>query len=142
MSGFKRLEPHHYQAIEYLSQPDYGGLKTKTAVAEAVGVSRKSLYKWLKDPLFNRELKAQIRRNVGDQVPNVLKAMADAAITEKNAKAAEIILKAFGDIITDQVEVDQTLRTGNDVDVQAIVERAKQIRKRNRKQSEEGDPTA
>src|SRR5690606_1704696 len=110
--------------------------------AEAVGVSRKSLYKWLKDPLFNRELKAQIRRNVGDQVPNVLKAMADAAITEKNAKAAEIILKAFGDIITDQVEVDQTLRTGNDVDVQAIVERAKQIRKRNRKQSEDGDPTA
>ncbi|WP_213656281.1 phBC6A51 family helix-turn-helix protein [Paenibacillus vini] len=110
--ALKRLETHHLIAIHYLAQPRRGG-KTMEEIGAAAGVSRQSIYDWLKEPLFERELKRQITRNTLDKLPEVADSMADAAIQDRNAAAAKLLLQ-MNKMLTDKVDVVRTDATGLD----------------------------
>lgn len=110
--ALKRLEAHHLIALNYLAQPRRAG-KTMEEIAKEAGVSRQAVYDWLKDPLFERELKRQIARNTLDRLPEVTDAMADAAIQDRNAAAAKLLLQ-MNEMLTDKVDVVKTDATGMD----------------------------
>lgn len=110
--ALKRLEAHHLIALNYLAQPRRAG-KTMEEIGKEAGVSRQAVYDWLKDPLFERELKRQITRNTLDRLPEVTGAMADAAIQDRNAAAAKLLLQ-MNEMLTDKVDVVKTDATGMD----------------------------
>lgn len=104
--ALKRLETHHLIALNYLAQPKRAGL-TMEQIATEAGVSRQALYDWMKDPLFERELKKQITRNVLDRIPAVTDAMAQAAIEDRNAAAAKLLL-TMTEMLTEKIDVTKT----------------------------------
>ncbi|MGF9909475.1 hypothetical protein [Brevibacillus porteri] len=116
--ALKRLETHHMIAIKYLSQPRRGG-KTMDEIATEASVSRQALYDWLKDPLFDKELKKEIIRETRLRVPDVLDSMADAAIHERNAQAAKIVLQV-NDMLTEKVELEQKTTSTGTGDLEAL----------------------
>ncbi|AIQ13640.1 hypothetical protein [Paenibacillus durus] len=101
--ALKRLEAHHLIALQWLALPRRGGL-TMAEIGEKAGVTRQALYDWIKDPLFERELKRQITRNTLDRIPEVTDAMIDAAVQDRNAAAAKLVLGLNG-MLTEQFEV-------------------------------------
>lgn len=100
----KRLTAEQYIAIGYLAQPHQGG-KTHAQIAEECGVSERTVFNWKNDALFERELLAQMKRNVRDLIPAVNKAMYDTAVKEGNAAAAKLLYQQVG-LLTDKVEVE------------------------------------
>lgn len=107
--AFKSLNTEHYIAIGYLAQPRQGG-KTNEEIAKECGVDVRTLYRWKRDPLFERELKREIARQSAARLPEVLESMADAAIVDKNAAAAKLVLQV-NEMLTDKVEVEQRTQT-------------------------------
>lgn len=101
----KRLEAHHLIAIHYLAQPRRAG-KTMEEIAKECGVTVQTIYNWLKDPLFERELKKEIARQALKRLPEVMESMADAAVEDRNAAAAKLVLQVHG-MLTDKLEVEQ-----------------------------------
>lgn len=104
--ALKRLEAHHLIALNYLALPKRGD-KTMEEIGKEAGVSRQAVYDWLKDPLFERELKRQITRNTLAKLPEVTDAMATAAIEDRNAAAAKLIFQ-MNEMLTDKVDVTRT----------------------------------
>ncbi|MGG4142977.1 phBC6A51 family helix-turn-helix protein [Paenibacillus algorifonticola] len=110
----KRLETHHRIAIGYLSQPNRGG-KTMEEIATEAGVSRRALYDWLKDTLFERELKQEIVRQTMNRLPDIMDKLADSVIYEGNAAAAKLLLQVNG-MLTDKHEIDAKVSGSVDID--------------------------
>ncbi|MFD2702775.1 phBC6A51 family helix-turn-helix protein [Paenibacillus shunpengii] len=110
--ALKRLEAHHMIAIQYLALPKRGG-KTMEEIGTEAGVSRQAIYDWLKDPLFERELKRQISRNTVVKIPEVVDAMVQASVEDRNATAAKLIL-TMGEMLTEKVDVVKTDVSGMD----------------------------
>lgn len=125
----KRLDSRHHIAIKYLALPGHGGL-TMQQIAEKATVSRKTLYEWSKEELFERELKKEMKRVVGNEIPDVLRALLNAATTEGNAKAAELLLKTYGGMLTDNVEIEHKASVYDRLDVEEIRKRAEDIKER------------
>ncbi|MBG9788701.1 phBC6A51 family helix-turn-helix protein [Brevibacillus laterosporus] len=113
----KRLTPEQYIAIGYLAQPQQGG-KTVAEIAKECNVSERTIYNWKNDNAFERELIAQMRRNVRDMIPAVNKAMFDTAVKEGNAAAAKLLFQQVG-LLTDKVEVE-TKATGEVLDIDEL----------------------
>lgn len=109
----KRLETHHAIAIQYLALPKRGG-KTMEEIATECGVSRRALYDWLKDPLFDRELKKEIVRQTTARLPEIMESLADAVLTDHNAAAAKLLLQVNG-MLTEKVEVETKSSEASDV---------------------------
>lgn len=120
----KRIETHHAIAIQYLAQPKRGGL-TMEEIAKEAGVSRRAVYDWLKDPLFDRELKKEIVRQTTARLPEVMESLTDAVLADHNAAAAKLLLQVNG-MLTDKVEVET--KVSGDVDIDALRERIKKAR--------------
>ncbi|MFY4775508.1 phBC6A51 family helix-turn-helix protein [Metabacillus sp. RGM 3146] len=110
------LTAEQHIAVKYLAQVKRGGLKQEE-IAQECGVTRQTLYRWRKDPLFQQELKQEIVRNTQDRLPEIMDALADHAIKSGNAAAAKLILQANG-MLTDKVEVikPEVERSGIDYD--------------------------
>ncbi|WNF07466.1 phBC6A51 family helix-turn-helix protein [Brevibacillus borstelensis] len=102
--ALKRLETQHWTAIHYLALPKKGG-KTNVEIAKICGVSEQTIYNWLKDPLFERELKAQMIRNSREKLPELIESLAEIAIRDGNAAMAKLALQING-LLTDKVEVE------------------------------------
>lgn len=134
--ALKRLNAEHLIAIQHLSLPKKGG-KTDEEIAELSGVSRQSIYNWRKDPLFERELKAQMVRNSSDRLPELIESLAEIAIRDGNAAMAKLALQING-MLTDKVEVETKVTT-NEVDIDALDDEIAAFDKRfaNDKDSEE-----
>jgi AcrR family transcriptional regulator len=115
--ALKRLGPEHYIAIKWLALPKKGG-KTIAEIAKEAGVSERSIYNWLKDPLFERELKAEMVRNSRDKLPELINSLADIAIRDGNAAMAKLALQIHG-LLTDKVEVETKVTT-QEVDYDAL----------------------
>lgn len=124
--ALKRLEAHHLIAIKYLALPRHGG-KTMDEIAQECCVSRQAIYEWMKDDLFMKERIKEMKRNSMDRVPEVIDSMADAAVKDRNAAAAKLILQ-MNEMIVEKSEVETTLRTDvTDIaDIQSKIERYKQ----------------
>lgn len=101
---FKRLNAEHLIAIKYLALPNRGGL-TKEEIAKECGVTRQALYNWEKDPLFERELKAEMVRNSRDRLPELIQSLSEIAIRDGNAAMAKLALQING-MLTDKVEIE------------------------------------
>ncbi|WP_338461576.1 phBC6A51 family helix-turn-helix protein [Brevibacillus borstelensis] len=100
----RELTPEQKVAIGYLSQPKRGG-KTMDEIAKECKVSRQTLYDWMRQPDFDAELRRQTARNVSKLVPDVLDAMYETSLVDKNAAAAKLILQVAG-MLTDKLEVE------------------------------------
>ncbi len=110
----KKLNEKQIAAIEYLSQPKRAGM-TYEQIAEAVGVSDVTLYKWRKDDTFNDELKREIVRKTIDRLPEVMASIPDHIINDGNAAMFRTLLQAHS-LLTERVEVDNKSSEGADLD--------------------------
>lgn len=115
--AFKRLNTEHLIAIGYLSQPKKGG-KTYEEIAQECGVTRRTLQEWRKDPLFERELKAEMVRRSQDKLPELIESLAEIAIRDGNAAMAKLALQING-MLTDKVEIE-TKKSDGDIDYDAL----------------------
>lgn len=122
--ALKRLEAEHLLAIKYLAMPKRNGM-TYEQIAKECGVHVNSIGNWRKDPLFEREYKREMVRNTQERLPELLDSMIDHAIKDGNAAAAKLILTA-NDMLTDKVEVTQTV--GNERSVDDIKARLERMR--------------
>nr|WP_209852278.1 phBC6A51 family helix-turn-helix protein [Paenibacillus sediminis] len=115
-------------AVKWLALPKRGG-KTMDEIAEECGVSRRAVYDWIKDPLFDRELKKEIIRQTTARLPEVMDSLTDAVIKEHNAAAAKLLLQVNG-MLTDKVEVENKGTSEPDLDALAARLRALKESKR------------
>ncbi|HJV46634.1 MAG TPA: phBC6A51 family helix-turn-helix protein [Bacillota bacterium] len=109
----KVLKPEQLKAIFYLAQPNKGG-KTMEQIAKECGVTVQTIYNWKNNDAFEAERVKQMLRNVLDDVPDVQKAMVNAAIKEGNAAAAKLIFQQAG-MLTDKVEVETKTQNPSDL---------------------------
>lgn len=100
----RRLNTEHLIAISYLAQPRKGG-KTFEEIAQECGITRRTLQEWRKDPLFERELKAEMVRRSQDQMPELIESLAQIAIRDGNAAMAKLALQING-MLTDRVSIE------------------------------------
>lgn len=124
----KRLNELQLAAIEFLSVPKRGGL-TYEQIANKVGVSAVTLYKWRHNDDFNDELKREIVRKTIDRLPEVMEAVPDIIINDGNAAMLRTLLQAHG-LLTDKVEVDN--KTGTDSDIESMKAEIERIRNRDK----------
>lgn len=121
----KKLSEAQIAAVEFLSLPKRGGL-TYEEVAEKVGVSAVTLYKWRKDDEFNDELKREIVRKTIDRLPDVMASIPDHIINDGNAAMFRTLLQAHS-LLTDKVEVET--RGSGDTDISVMKAEIERIRK-------------
>lgn len=119
----KRLTEAQIAAIEYLSLPKRGEL-TYEQIAEQVGVSAVTLYKWRKDDRFNDELKREIVRKTLDRLPEIMASIPDHIINDGNAALFRTLLQAHS-LLMDKVEVETK---GSAVDMASIRDEIARIR--------------
>ena len=123
----KRLSEKQIAAIEYLALPKRGGM-TYAEIAEAVGVSERTLRNWRNDDYFNEQLKRKIVSNTIDRLPEVMDAVPDIIINEGNAAMFRTLLQAHG-MLTEKVEVENKGEGNADVDaIKADIERLRKQR--------------
>jgi uncharacterized protein YpbB len=127
------LKPEQLQAVAYLSQPKQAG-HTHEQIAEKVGVTRQTLYRWRQDIEFQDEIKREISRNTMNRIPEVIESLFIQATkaNQPSAKAAELLLKTVS-MLNDRLEVeDRTKRpTEKTSDIEAMkaeIARMRQLR--------------
>lgn len=101
----KRLNDKQQQALELLTS---GKGMTYTQVADAVGVNRKTLYRWLNEPQFasfQQELE-QVNEERWRATVDAARAAAMRLVESNNQKMVEFVLKNEGYNPTQKVEAD------------------------------------
>jgi AcrR family transcriptional regulator len=114
--ALKRLNTEQYHAIKLLAQPKQGGL-TAEQIAKEVGVSRATIFNWKNDALFDRELKAEMKRNAQSRLPEVLDNIYRVAAETENAAMAKLVLQ-LNDMLTERHEVAAVV--GDTVDYEGL----------------------
>ena len=117
-----RLSEKQIAAIEYLSLPNKGGL-SDIEIAERVGVSERTLYRWKGEDAFYTALKQEIVRNTTDSLPDIMASIPGHIIKDGNAALFRTLLQAHG-LLTEKVEVES--KSGDSVDIDAIKARMAQ----------------
>ncbi|MCK1985179.1 MULTISPECIES: phBC6A51 family helix-turn-helix protein [Peribacillus] len=128
-----QLGPEHYKAMALLATPKRGGL-TFEQIAKECDIHVNTLLNWRKDPLFEREFKREVIRGTQDRLPEMMDAMINAVVEDRNAAAAKLILTA-NDMLTDRVEVNAEVSTDKSLD--AVKARIAAMRKTNESTTEE-----
>ena len=116
----RRLDERQLNAIVELAKPDRD---TYEEIAEKVGVSTVTLWKWRQDDLFNEELKRQVLRGSVAYLPDVFASIPKHIIEEGNAAMLRTYLQSLG-MLTEKVEVDNKGDRDTDMDeMRAKIER-------------------
>src|SRR5690606_29073625 len=103
-----------------LATPGRGGM-TYEEVADHVGVSAVTLYKWRQTDEFNDELKREVLRNAVAHLPDMYASIPRHVIEEGNAALFRTYIQSLG-MLTEKVEVDT--KQGSDMDaIKAEIER-------------------
>ncbi|WP_226677091.1 phBC6A51 family helix-turn-helix protein [Rossellomorea aquimaris] len=128
-----KLKTEQLNAIKWLAQPKQGGLNHEQ-IAEQVGVSRQTLYRWRQDRAFQDELKREVARSVMDDIPNVIASLKKQATKEvqPSVKAAELLLKSVS-MLNDRLEIEDRSKASStpsdDIDrMKAEIERMRAAR--------------
>lgn len=117
----KQLNEQQIAAIDYLARNDHG--LTHEQIAEKVGVTVRTLYRWKKDHAFVAEWKHQIIRESIERLPEVMESMADNIIETGNAAGFRTYIQLHG-MLTEQVSVETTSGSGLDAaDLRAEIKR-------------------
>lgn|SRR5690606_17126835 len=83
-----KFDHRHYKAMELMLEG-----KTNTAIAEELGISRMTLYNWTRNPEWKNAFKNMLRTHSGSRLRDVIDSMTDAAIVDRNAAAAKLLLE-------------------------------------------------
>lgn len=115
----KRLDERHFKVMEMLMKKH-----TQQEIADELGVSRMTIHRWLKDPEFEAEYKHVLRNHSKNKLGDVLDAMVEAAIVEKSAAAAKLILEVNSMLKPDD---KQQVTVNNQIDIAKIKEELKNL---------------
>lgn len=85
------LNESHYKAIELLLEG-----KKNQEIAETLGVHRNSITNWLKDDVFQAELRKAATRHSQHRLGELIERMYEVAINEGSAAMAKLILQSQG----------------------------------------------
>lgn len=119
-----KLSEKQIAAIEYLALPQRGKL-TYAEIAEKVGVSEMTLYRWKNDDTFHNALTRRIIRSTADRLPEVMASIPDHIINDGNAAMLRTLLQAHG-LLTDKVEVETKNTTDDTEALRAKVDALRQ----------------
>jgi len=123
----RKLNERQLAAIAILAQPDRGGLKYEE-VAEKVGVTYMTLYRWRQLDEFNEELKKQVLRNAVDDLPKIYSAVPKHIIEDGNAAMFRTFIQSLG-MLKEQVEIDN--KNDSNVELEEMKAKLEEFRKRN-----------
>lgn len=91
------LSVAQHQAIQYMTLGDGNGRPmTDIQIAEACGVHRNTVRAWRRQSLFEQAYKQAVIATSADRLSEMITAMADAAINDGNARAAQLVLELNG----------------------------------------------
>lgn len=86
-----------HQALQYMTLGDANGRPmTDIQIAEACGVHRNTIREWRRRPIFEQAYKQAVIATSADRLSEMITAMADAAINDGNARAAQLVLELNG----------------------------------------------
>jgi len=123
MARKKKLDARHFKCMEMLLEGTY----TMQEIADEVGVSRRQLYNWLEMDEFKTAYNNMVINHGKNRLREVMDAMYDAAIDEKSAAAAKLILEAHEILNKKQVQ-DVNVNVSNNVDLKSIREQLKKMK--------------
>jgi Trp operon repressor len=114
----KKLDERHFKVMEMLMKK-----RTQKEIAEEIGVSRMTIHRWMKDPLFEREFKYVLRNHCKNHMKDVMDAMVSAAVEDRNAAAAKLIFQ-----INNLMDADEpNVQVNNQIDLATIREELKNL---------------
>ena len=100
----KYLNDTHIKAIGLLLEG-----KKNQEIAEELGVHRNSVTNWIKDDLFQSELRKAATRHSQHRLGELVEKMYSTAINEESAAMAKLLLQMQG-MLTDKVSVEQSVK--------------------------------
>ena len=101
-----QLTDKQMRAIEILSKKNRGGYKTLDEVAEACGVSTRTIYNWRhNDSAFQNALKKRIISDTIDFLPEITSTMVQAWLEDRNASVLKLILQSHN-MLSDSVVIE------------------------------------
>jgi hypothetical protein len=105
--------------------------RSKEALAEACGFHPKTVYRLQKQPEFQEAVRERMHRYVGTNLPRVFATLFQLVEDKKSIKAAELLLKAAGELGGPAVNVttNVTQRTADEA-TEDLSERAAEILRR------------
>ncbi|MGG0555273.1 phBC6A51 family helix-turn-helix protein [Priestia aryabhattai] len=95
------LNENQYKAIELLLQG-----KKNVEIAEELSIHRNTITNWLKDDLFQSELRKAATRHSQHRLGELISRMYEVAINEGSAAMAKLILQSQG-MLTDKHIVER-----------------------------------
>ena len=114
-----QLTDKQMRAIEILSKKNRGGFKTLDEVAEACGVSVRTIYNWRHDDsAFQNALKKRIMSDSLDHMPEIVETMTQAWLEDRNASVLKLILQSHN-MLSDSVVIENK-GAANGVDINEI----------------------
>lgn len=134
MSGRRpRLSEKQWQAVALLSQPKMAGM-TYEEIAEEVGVTTMTLWRWRQQDKFNEEIKRQVLRNAVRHLPDMYEAVPRHVIEDGNAAMFRTFVQSLG-MLKEHIEIEDNRDDGRDLDeMKAQIE---EFRNRNKQQDEQ-----
>ncbi|URO01795.1 terminase small subunit [Bacillus phage 268TH002] len=123
----RKLSEKQIAAIEFLSQPNRGGM-TYDQIAEEVGVTRQTLHNWRNNDDFYEELKRRIKKQSAERMPDIIASIPDHIINDGNAAMLRTYMQ-WHDMLTERTEVDVKNDGTNIADIKAEIQRLRAQRK-------------
>ncbi|MGB9945348.1 phBC6A51 family helix-turn-helix protein [Bacillus subtilis] len=123
----RKLSEKQIAAIEFLSQPNRGGM-TYDQIADEVGVTRQTLHNWRNNDDFYEELKRRIKKQSAERMPDIIASIPDHIINDGNAAMLRTYMQ-WHDMLTERAEVDVKNDGNNIADIKAEIERLRAQRK-------------
>lgn len=124
----EELSPEMIKACNlYLARKQNG--MSLEEIAEAVGVTRRTLYAYRQKPAWRTYQREQAVRIAEDSLPDVLDTVHKKAVEGRNPKWAEIYLKTVGVLNGEgvRVEVNNTQDKRDDASIEASIEELKKL---------------
>lgn len=123
MAKKKKLDQRHFRAMEMLLEGTY----TMQEIADEVGISRRQLYNWLEMDEFKTAYNNMVINHGKNRLREVMDSMYDAAIDERSAAAAKLILEAH-EILNKKQTQDVNVHVDNNIDFKSIREQLKRLK--------------
>lgn len=125
MARKKNLDQRHFRAMEMLLEGTY----TMQEIADEVGISRRQLYNWLEMDEFKTAYNNMVINHGKNRLREVMDSMYDAAIDERSAAAAKLILEAHEILNKKNTISDVNVHVDNNIDLKSIREQLKKMKR-------------
>lgn len=109
----KELTPEQVMAAELYMARKSNGMSVEDVAAQ-IGVSRRTIYRWLQLPEFKRYCREKAVEVAEESLGRVLDVLTQKALEAKNAKFVELYLKVCGVLNGEMVKVDVNAVTDDD----------------------------